>query len=46
MTVTIKTLDGRIFSEMIEEEHHYCKGDFKISKINIKTVCEEANKND
>jgi len=43
MTVTIETLDGRIFSEMTEEEHHYCKGDFCISKINIKKVCEETN---
>ena len=42
MTVTIETLDGRTFHGMIEEEHHYCKGDLCIPKINVKKVCEEA----
>ena len=45
MTVTIETLDGRIFHGMREEEHRYCKigteEDICIPKINVKKVCEE-----
>ena len=45
MTVTIETLDGKIFHGMKEEEHRYCKigteEDICIPKINVKSVCEE-----